>query len=55
MRLGRGQQVGVPVRVLQALAGQRGPAGGGAEHEAAAHLVADAQKPSPVRWNPNIE
>ena len=38
-RVGRGQQQGVAVGVLQPLAGQGGPAGGCAQHESAGHLV----------------
>ena len=37
--VGRGQQQRVAVGVLQALAGQGGPAGGRPQHEAAGHLV----------------
>ena len=38
-RVGAGEQRRVPVGVLQALTGQRRPAGGGADQEAAGHLV----------------
>ena len=37
--VGRGQQGGVPVRVLQALTGQGRASCGGADHETAGHLV----------------
>ena len=54
-RVGRREQQRVPVLVLQALAVQRGAAGGGAEQEAAAQLVGERHIWSPVRWKPNIE
>ena len=38
-RVGRRQQQGVAVGVLQAFAGQGGPARGGAQHKAACHLI----------------
>ena len=50
-----GQDVAVPVVVLQPLAGQRGAAGGGAHQEAAPRASPNAQIWSPVRWKPNIE
>ena len=44
-RVGRRQQQRVPVGVLQALTDQRGAPGGGAEHEAAGHLVGRGPEP----------
>jgi hypothetical protein len=55
-RVGRRDQQRVAVLVLQALAVERGPPGGGAEQEAAGST--GRPQPTarrPVRWKPNIE